>query len=231
LKDRLGDQRGGSEWEPIKILLLRENSAYTPNSQPRIPTRVCQGHVVTTDVPTLETNPKRSQSGSTKQEAKDLAVLQQSRRTVRGHQVDCPRSPRGWSATYGGLSVKHEQNDPTGTSSRGCSIPHPRTVREQLVSRGQSATPERTVRQTPSHQKPLANRIETKALKNTRRTRRTPGPKGSTRTVHTHHADSPRGANKRGSSSLRANSRAPYHLSFHGSSKRLKLLRKDLGKM
>jgi hypothetical protein len=27
LKDRLGDQRGGSEWEPIKILLLRENSA------------------------------------------------------------------------------------------------------------------------------------------------------------------------------------------------------------
>jgi hypothetical protein len=27
MKDRLGDQRGGSEWEPIKILLLRENSA------------------------------------------------------------------------------------------------------------------------------------------------------------------------------------------------------------
>jgi hypothetical protein len=27
LKDRLGNQRGGSEWEPIKILLLRENSA------------------------------------------------------------------------------------------------------------------------------------------------------------------------------------------------------------
>jgi hypothetical protein len=28
LKDRLGDHRGGggSEWEPIKILLLRENS-------------------------------------------------------------------------------------------------------------------------------------------------------------------------------------------------------------
>jgi hypothetical protein len=27
LKDRLGDKRGGSEWELIKILLLRENSA------------------------------------------------------------------------------------------------------------------------------------------------------------------------------------------------------------
>jgi hypothetical protein len=24
LKDRLGDQRGGSEWEPIKILLERD---------------------------------------------------------------------------------------------------------------------------------------------------------------------------------------------------------------
>jgi hypothetical protein len=27
MKDRFGDQRGGSEWEPTKILLLRENSA------------------------------------------------------------------------------------------------------------------------------------------------------------------------------------------------------------
>jgi hypothetical protein len=67
-------ERGGSEWEPIKILLLRQNSAYTPNSQIRIPTRVCQGHVVTTDLPTLGTNPKQSQSRSTTQEAKDLAV-------------------------------------------------------------------------------------------------------------------------------------------------------------
>jgi hypothetical protein len=62
LKDRLGDQIGGSEWEPIKILLQRENSAYSPHSQPRIPTRVCQGHVVTTDLPTLGTNPKQSRS-------------------------------------------------------------------------------------------------------------------------------------------------------------------------
>jgi hypothetical protein len=43
-----------------------------------------------TDVPTLRTNPKRSQSGSTNQEAKDLAVLQQSRWTVRGPEADCP---------------------------------------------------------------------------------------------------------------------------------------------
>jgi hypothetical protein len=159
--------REGGEWESIKILLLRENSTYTRNSQPRILTQVCQGHVVTTDIPTLGTNPKGSQSESTKQEAKDLAVLQQPRRTIRGHLADCPRSPSGRSATHGGLSVKHKQNDPTGTSTRGRSVPHPRTVREQLVPRGQSATSGRTVRQTPSHQKPLAIQIETKALKNT----------------------------------------------------------------
>jgi hypothetical protein len=109
------------------------------------------------------------------QEAKDLADLQQSRRSVRGPKADCPRPPRGWSAPHGGRSVKHQQNDPTGTSSRGRSVPRPWTVREQLVPRGQSATSGRTVHQTPSGQKRPANRIETKALKNTRRTRRTPG--------------------------------------------------------
>jgi hypothetical protein len=43
------------------------------------------------------------------------------------------------------------------------------------VPRGLSATFGRTVRQTSFHEKPLDNRIKTKALKNTRRTRRTPG--------------------------------------------------------
>jgi hypothetical protein len=57
VKDRLGDQRGGSEWEPIKILLQRENSVYAPNSQLRIPTRVCQGSVVKADLPTLRATP------------------------------------------------------------------------------------------------------------------------------------------------------------------------------
>jgi hypothetical protein len=48
---------GGSEWEQIKILLQRENSAYAPNSQPRIPTRVCQGSVVTMDLQTIGATP------------------------------------------------------------------------------------------------------------------------------------------------------------------------------
>jgi hypothetical protein len=34
LNDRIGDQRGGSEWEPIKILL--KNSTYAPNHFRRI---------------------------------------------------------------------------------------------------------------------------------------------------------------------------------------------------
>jgi hypothetical protein len=86
---------GGIEWEPTKILLQRENSTYAPNLQPRIPTRVCQGHVVTTDLPTLGTNPKQSQSGGTNQEAKDLATLCSTRRTVREPTADRPRGSGG----------------------------------------------------------------------------------------------------------------------------------------
>jgi hypothetical protein len=58
-----------------------------------------------------------------------------------------------------------------------------------------------------------------------------PKPTGSTRTIRAYQADCPPGANRRGNSRPRARTRAPYHLSFHGSPKRLKLLRKDLGKM
>jgi hypothetical protein len=91
LKDRLGDQRGGgSKWVLIKILLQRENSAYAPNSQPWIPTRVCQGSVVTADLPTLGANPKRSQSESEPQRAKDLASPHWTTRTVRKHRADSP---------------------------------------------------------------------------------------------------------------------------------------------
>jgi hypothetical protein len=73
------------------MLLLRENSAYTPNSQPRIPTQVCQGRVVTTDLPTLGTNPKRSRSGSMNQEAKDLAILRSAGQMVRKPGADGPQ--------------------------------------------------------------------------------------------------------------------------------------------
>jgi hypothetical protein len=110
LKDRLGDQRGGGEWELIKILLRRENSTYTPNSQPRISTRVCQGHVVTTDLPTLGTNPKRSRSGSTYQEAKDLAILRSAGRTVREPGADGPLPTGGRSANRNRMTKRALQH-------------------------------------------------------------------------------------------------------------------------
>jgi hypothetical protein len=50
-----------------------------------------------------QTIPKQN----TNQEAKDLVVLQQSRRTVRGPGADCPRPPRGRSTPHGGRSVKN----------------------------------------------------------------------------------------------------------------------------
>jgi hypothetical protein len=75
----------------------RMNSAYAPNSQPRIPTQVCQGHVVTTDLPTLGTNPNSKQHGSTTQEAKDLGNLRCLGRTVRGDRANSLQGPGGQS--------------------------------------------------------------------------------------------------------------------------------------
>jgi hypothetical protein len=66
----------------------RMNSAYTPGSQLQIPTRVCQGRVVTTDLPTLGTNPNSIQHGSTTQKGKDIGNLESTRRTVREEGVN-----------------------------------------------------------------------------------------------------------------------------------------------
>jgi hypothetical protein len=126
-------ERGGSEWEPIKILLQRENSAYTTNSQPRIPTRVCQGHVVKADLPTLGTNPKRSQSGSTTQEAKDLAIVRKPWRTVREAGVDGPRG-------QGGQSVK--RNRTTSSAPQNADGPYPtRGLSESNLCRADGLRP------------------------------------------------------------------------------------------
>jgi hypothetical protein len=43
LKDRIGDQRGGSEWEPIKIL-SQKNSAYIPIATPRVTHEQAEAH-------------------------------------------------------------------------------------------------------------------------------------------------------------------------------------------
>jgi hypothetical protein len=78
----------------------RSNSAYVPNSQPSFPTRVFQGRVVTTDLPTLGTNPKQSQSESKTKE--DLATAKA--------QED---GPRGWGklSTSTGRTVRDPRAD------------------------------------------------------------------------------------------------------------------------
>jgi hypothetical protein len=43
LKDRISDQRGGSEWEPIKIL-SQKNSAYIPITTPRVTHEQAEAH-------------------------------------------------------------------------------------------------------------------------------------------------------------------------------------------
>jgi hypothetical protein len=121
--------RPGGEWEPIKFLLKRENSTYVPNSQPRIHTRVCQGRIVTTDLPTLGANPKRSRSKSETQEAKDLATLQRTRRTVRDLQADRPRGYGGPSASYDVPFEKTFPNHQYCTLNNGPPAMGPRTVR------------------------------------------------------------------------------------------------------
>jgi hypothetical protein len=71
-----------------------------------IPTRVWQGHMVTTDLPTLGTNPNSNEHGSATQEAKDLQVCEtpggQSARLGRTVRVEAADSPQG----RGGRSEK-----------------------------------------------------------------------------------------------------------------------------
>jgi hypothetical protein len=76
-------------------------SAYAPNSQPRVPRRVWQGRVVTTDLPTLGTNPNSKKHGSATQEAKDISDLHNLGRTVRVEAADCPWGPGESSASTG----------------------------------------------------------------------------------------------------------------------------------
>jgi hypothetical protein len=96
-------REGESDWEPIKILLQRDELD-CPKSQARVPTRTCQGHVVTTDLPTLGTSPNKLQRGSTTQEATHLGKTASLGRTARppatdtlSRLADGPNLEDGWS--------------------------------------------------------------------------------------------------------------------------------------
>jgi hypothetical protein len=147
LKDRLGSQRG--EW-----------IGADKNSSPKRELGLCpkftttdsytslQGSVITADLPTLGANPKQSQSES---------------ETHRRKGLSCPAntladSPRPWGGRFAvtGQTVYYPRADgPLITTERSdehpkvrTAVPGPRTVREQLVPRGQSTATGRTVRNT-----------------------------------------------------------------------------------
>jgi hypothetical protein len=140
--------------------------------------------------------------------------------------------PRGW----GGRSARTRRTvcDPWADSPLNATEPleaHPemrtvrtlpRTIWEQLVPRGRSATSGRTVRQTSCHKTLAPWKIYTQARKNWTNTRRT----HTSRTVCVLQAASPPAHEQ---NSLKWKPRSQPPLSHHGSPKRLELLRKDLG--
>jgi hypothetical protein len=131
-----------------------------------------QGRVVTTDLPTLGTNPNSKQHGSTTQEANDLGNLRGQGRTVRGDWADGPCEP-GWSAGQGRMVRKSEQNLQYAPLKN-------RTVRVQLSDGPRVTRTARMVRDawtdgphTTPNQKHLSQRIEPRTRTNKQRTGRT----------------------------------------------------------
>jgi hypothetical protein len=156
-------------------------SAYAPNSQPMILTRVRQGHVVTTDLPTLGTNPNSKQHGSTTQEAKDLSNLQWPGRTVRMEGADCPRGPGGPSASTGRTVRNWFPNLQYRTAKDRLSA----ATRGPSAMGGPSALSSRTVHRTSGNQNHRNKQIEKKRRKISRRTGQTPSsraPRGPSAT-------------------------------------------------
>jgi hypothetical protein len=140
MKHQLGDQRGG--WMGAdKNSSRRMKSACVPNSQLRIPTWVCQARVVTTDLPTLGTNPNSKQHESATQEAKDLGNLHSLGRTIRVEGVDCPWGKGGLSASTGWTVPKCHPNFQYCNSKNGPFVPYAgtvcaeKTVRTHLTNR------------------------------------------------------------------------------------------------
>jgi hypothetical protein len=138
------------------------NSAYAPNSQPNVPTRVCQGRVVTTDLPTLGTNPNTKQHRSATQEAKNLGDLHSLGQTVRVGGGDCPRGHADCPQAQGRPSENGTQTSSTAPQKTD----HPSSTCGPSVLRGLSGLSLRTVCQTLCNQKHTTERIK-KANKNT----------------------------------------------------------------
>jgi hypothetical protein len=152
--------------------------------------------------------------------------------------VDGTQAWGGQSADTGRTVRYPRANDPLIATERPDMHSNTRTVRTSSTDGPRATSAARTVRDVQVDGPPNTYRQKTagqqdrnKGAQEHAMNTKNPRPTGSTRTVRTYQADCPPGANRRGNNSLRANPRAPYHLSFHGSPKQLELLRKGLGKM
>jgi hypothetical protein len=158
------------------------NSAYAPKSQQRIPTRVCQGRIVTTDLPTLGTNPNSKQYGSTTQEANDLGNLR-----CLG---DRPHGPGGPSAGSRRTVRKYLQNHQYCTSKNEPSVPYQWTVRaSQTVLLPRADCPTNHFQPKPPDSTDQ-NKATQELTKNTTNT----GLISTSRTVHMMAVDCPPGS-------------------------------------
>jgi hypothetical protein len=153
--------------------------------------------------------------------------VQEPWRTVRSLGADGPRSPCGRSATHGGLSVKHEQK--TQPAPRHADDPY--HVLGRSASYSCRADSPRRPGGRPAKHPPVKRNWPTGSKSKRSRTR----DEHEKHLDELLHADSPRApcgrSARHGNSSPNLKPKPPKLLLVHGSPKRLKLLRKDLGKM
>jgi hypothetical protein len=105
-----------------------------PNSQPRVPTRVCQGRIVkaTTNLPTLGANPNSKQHGSATQEENDLDDMQSPWQTVCGDRAAGPHGGGGRS-TWGWRTVREVAADSLKKPTEP-PVPHPEKLTVHALS-------------------------------------------------------------------------------------------------
>jgi hypothetical protein len=92
MKDRIGDQRGGSEWEPIKILLQRTRPMSQSQLQWSHTNTSRQDNIVMDQLQFLGTIPRRT-CESTRREAMEpnkLGKILRTDRTIRLAAAGCP---------------------------------------------------------------------------------------------------------------------------------------------
>jgi hypothetical protein len=228
LKDQLGDQRGGEWMGADKNSSRRINSTYTPNSPPMIPTQTCQGRVVTIDLPTLGTSPNTTQSGSTRQEAKDLANCDRLGRTVHEKVLDHPWSTEDCPWIEDGPPVLSTRTSSAAPGQYRPSVTARRTVRARWTIRHYSVDrPSNMVQQnsnTPTDRTPRSQEDDEHA-RNPNLTDR-PWTHGGQSVVREQHKQK---HELEGKPSLGIHGSPKWLNRFHGSPKWLNRLRQDFG--